>query len=83
MFAPDFLLAEHETGWRFTQPRADAHLRDTIPERVLHALEQRLALLERLFLALAIRLAGERAELEVTARDILEALAFECVRAAP
>src|SRR6185437_3833005 len=74
----EIVLPEHQARRRVLQARCHLHFRDALPERVLHALEQRLALLELLARRLAVGFALESTELEVAARSILEPLALEC-----
>src|SRR5207302_2058028 len=63
-------------GGRFPQALAEASFADALPERVLDALEQSLALLELGIVLLAVDIARQCAELQVPARGILEALAL-------
>src|SRR5437762_12652524 len=76
------MFADHETGRRLAQALADAYLRHALPECVLDALQQSLALPEARIVLLAIGVAREPPELEVPARGVLEALALVAVELA-
>src|SRR5579864_8963686 len=72
----EVMLTEDETGGGFLEPIAEAHLGDALPERILDALEQALALLELGVMARLVGCARETAELQVAASGVLEALAL-------
>src|SRR6516162_7687406 len=70
------MLPEHQTRRRFLEALTDTHFADALPQSVLDALQQPLALLELRVVLLAIGSALQPGELQVATRGILEALAF-------
>ena len=71
------VFARDQHRGRILEARADAHFGDAFAERILDALEQRLALLELRLDLLLVGRAREATELEIAARRVLELLAFE------
>src|SRR6185312_14911517 len=64
----EIVLPEHQARRGFGEARADAHFQHPVADRILHPLEQALALLQLRLAALTVGFALERPELEIAAR---------------